>query len=683
MKADAVSFLENFIRQSVGAQYVIPVYQRNYNWKKTDQVKKLLDDIIYLMEKPEKQHFMGTVVYVVTKNDLNSQERSVVDGQQRLTTIFLVLYALKSIAFDRGKTQIGDQITHLYLENPTADAKHKLRLKPSVSDDEAFKEISYGNYEALQYKNSRVYENFTYIKEKLEELVSQKSFEAVVDAMRRLYIVYIILEQDDNPQQIFESINSTGMELTAADLIRNYILMNKTNDVQEFLYNKYWKGLEQIFFGSKKLENFFRMYLATKKHSLVNQKKLYKAFQEFWQEVTVHTSEEVMLKEILTYAKHYHALYFAQEETHLGEALEDYRNMASEMPAPFVMEVFEWQRKGKISDIQVKETLKLINAYLVRRYITGKDTSDIARFFPSFLKHVTEELGRNNYKNLTEICKRHLINKTKQKSYFMPDDEQVKAHLMTTNAYTLKHTRWLLEKIEMHNNTVKIVTDNLSIEHIMPQSMSAEWAEVKGVDPEKYEDYINRLGNLTLASIPDNVKMGNQNFKAKKAILKETSHIKLNQPILQKQRWGFKEIDKRSDLLINKILELFPYEKSALPDQIQDDTLYIQYKGQIIASGHLRPNNKIEVDEGSQIIIGKKPETKALYELRREWLDKEILAEEEGVFKFTENQTFNTLAAAAEFILGSSKNGGDAWRTKAGKPVRLKNKGNAKSEQKK
>lgn len=541
MKAEAVSFLEDFIKKSVGAQYIIPVYQRNYNWKKDDQIKKLLTDVDALMKDTSKKHFIGSVVYVVTKDSLIGQERAVVDGQQRLTTVFLMLYALRDLAKEAGQIMIANSITTLYLENINTDEKYKLRLKPSVSDDDTFEAIAKGDIIDVEEK-SRVFLNYQFIKSHFKDLLLSTDIENVVNALRRLYIVYIMLDFQDDAQQIFESINSTGMELTAADLIRNYILMNKDNDRQEKLYQDIWRKLETIFSDSKKLEGFFRFYLASKRQVFTNQSRLYQQFQMYWIESRRSISEDDLLTDILNYARHFKRLYYSQNADTLGNDLTDFRRMKSEMPAPFVLELFELRRKDLIDDNQVKQTLKLINTYLIRRYIVGQDTSDITRFFPTFLKNVLDTTKKHGFINFVDICKQHLIKDTRQKSSYMPDDDQIRTYLMTTNSYTFKHMRWLLEKVEMKNNPVGINFEDLSIEHVLPQTRSHDWNEVSSVEDEKYYDYVHRIGNLTLVAYSDNSKMGNKSFTFKKQILNETAHIKMNQYILGFDKWGIEEI---------------------------------------------------------------------------------------------------------------------------------------------
>lgn len=259
MEASPMSLFEKFIKEAYGSQYVIPVYQRNYTWKKNKQVKQLLADIERILKGETKKHFIGTVVYNIVKTDFMVREREVVDGQQRLITMFLIAYALRNLAKAQGENDIAEAITSSYLENNTSDTKYKYRLQPSVSDDDAYSYIAkdiIADYEG----NSLVMDNYNYLYSNLESLAAKYSLMAVINAIREIYIVRIELDTGDDAQQIFESINSTGEKLTAADLIRNYVMMRRTNDEQETIYENYWLKLEKIFPESKKLAEFFRFW---------------------------------------------------------------------------------------------------------------------------------------------------------------------------------------------------------------------------------------------------------------------------------------------------------------------------------------------------------------------------------------------------------------------------------------
>lgn len=296
MEASPMSLFEKFIKEAYGSQYVIPVYQRNYIWKKNKQVKQLLEDIERILKGETKKHFIGTIVYNIVKTHFMVREREVVDGQQRLVTMFLIAYVLRNIAKAQGQDDIAQAITTSYLENVSSDEKYKYRLQPSVSDDDAYSYIAtdiINDYEG----NSLVMDNYNYLYSNLDRMTKKYSLMDVISAVREIYIVRIELDTDDNAQQIFESISSTGEKLTAADLIRNYIMMRRTNDEQETIYEKYWLKLEKIFPESKKLAEFIRFYLASKMYTLTTEKDLYQVFKEYWK---AHDGENKYLEILIS-----------------------------------------------------------------------------------------------------------------------------------------------------------------------------------------------------------------------------------------------------------------------------------------------------------------------------------------------------------------------------------------------
>jgi len=662
MKADPVSLLSEFIQKSQGSQYVIPVYQRNYTWKKNVQVKKLLEDIVKILEGKVEQHFIGTIVYVVTNNDLTQQERAVVDGQQRLTTLFLTLHVIKQIAKEIGEDNLVEKIKDWYLENSHTTEKFKFRLKPLVSDDEVYIKIAENKINRIENTNSVVYENYLYIKNFIERLLNKYTLNQFLNALNKLYIVYIQLDKDDNAQQIFESINSTGESLTSADLIRNYVLMNKESHIQEKLYQEYWLELEKIFNDSKNTEEFFRFYLASKDYTLPNKREVYDEFKLYWGKETRKNTEENILIDILNYAYHYKILYLSDVIDKDIEEINDLRKLKSNMPAPFLMGAMELYRINKINKKDVKNITELVITYLIRRHMMGQDTSSITRFFPTLLRNVLEGCEEFGYNKIIDITKKYLINDTRQKSTFMPDDDQLRHYLKTANAYSLSHTRWLLDKIEHYNNRAKVDLSLLNIEHIMPQSSNEFWISKTKGDIAKYENYVNRLGNLTLAEMKDNSQMGNNDFNHKKNILSKTQHINLNNEILQKKEWNTQDIDARTEKLTNIFLNIFPYTELKIKYETKlRKRIYLESMG-ISAEAIFHSGNNIEVLSGSEIRQSVEPNNAKMKQKRKDLIDSGIIKEEDGKWIFDKNCGFNSVSNAADLIMGGSNKGLHVWK---------------------
>lgn len=670
MEASPMSLFEKFIKEAYGSQYVIPVYQRNYTWKKNKQVKQLLADIERILKGETKKHFIGTVVYNIVKTDFMVREREVVDGQQRLITMFLIAYALRNIAKSQGADDIAQAITSSYLENNSSDIKYKYRLQPSVSDDDAYSYIAkdiIGDYEG----SSLVMENYNYLYSSLEALTKEYSLLSVINAVREIYIVRIELDTDDDAQQIFESINSTGEKLTAADLIRNYIMMRRTNDEQEIIYEKYWLKLEKIFPESKKLAEFIRFYLASKMYTLTTEKDLYQIFKDYWKSNDGEHKYLEILDEVLHYAQHFERLYLSEKQDPLGEQLLDFRKLQSFMPAPFSIRMLEHLRVGEITQEQAKNTLKILNTYLIRRYINGQDTSAISRFFPGYLKNVEAQVEVNgNFDKYVDICIYYLVNDNKANSKFMPDDTQLRSYLETANAYSLSNIRWVLDKIESHKNPAPVDLSALNIEHVMPQTQNEYWAGVSDLDEDEYTKVVNRLGNLTLAASSDNSKMGNKDFSEKKKVLEATKHLNLNVPILAKDSWTVADIDARCQILVDKIIEIFPYEKSTYEVIGKDSKRYITLEAKgIVAMGYLNEDESLTVYADSQVYFGTEPSADSLKEMRYDFLEKEIIIQKDGGYVFAQSYTFGSPSTTTDFIIGGSNNGWNYWKDSTGQII--------------
>ena len=485
-----------------------------------------------------------------------------------------------------------------------------------------------------------------------------------VNAVRELYIVRIELDTGDDAQQIFESINSTGEKLTAADLIRNYIMMRHTNDEQETIYEKYWLKLEKIFPESKKMAEYFRFYLAAKTYTLTSEKELYSEFKIYWKEHNGASEYLSILEDLLHFAQHFKRLYLSTENDSLGIALQDYRKLQSYMPAPFAMSVLEHLRIQELSDVQVQDVFKVLNTYLVRRYINGQDTSAISRFFPGYLKNVEKQIeAEGNYSKYVDIVIYYLVNENKGKAAFMPDDNQIYTYLQTANAYSLSNIRWVLDKIESYKNPVPVDLSALNIEHVMPQTSNEYWLSVPGVEADDYIDVVNRIGNLTLAAVTDNSKMGNKDFACKKKVLETTKHLKLNENILTKDKWTVADIDSRTKLLSDKIIEIFPYVKTNYVVTGKDEKRYISLNAKgITAMGYLNEDNTLTVFADSQIKYDVLPSADSLKDMREDFLEQEIVILKDGMYVFAQNYTFGAPSAAADFIIGGSNNGWQYWK---------------------
>lgn len=680
--------LLEFLRNSVGSQFVIPVYQRNYTWTANKEVKQYFDDLEMVLKGKYNKHFMGILIYLDTQLNAFSREFSVIDGQQRLTTTFLTLYAIKYILISQSNQSEAASLEGLYLTNQYVEDKLKLKLKPLVADDEVYQQIVDGDFDNITQKNSNIYKNFVWIKNKLLELFKIYGYDKILQSLDRLYVVCVPVSKEDSPQKIFESINSTGAKLFTSDLIRNYLLMDIQSDIQEKYYKTYWKKIEEyLTCDSKRLELFFRMFIACKNKTLSNTNAVYSDFKDWFSKELEKSNTEDILKDIVKYAKYYYIIYKKPvEELNpiIKNSIEEFRKILSDMPAPFLMEIYSLTEivnengESIINFYQLKEIIDIVNTYLIRRAICGLDTSDITRLFPTLLKDVVRECEqKNDYLNIIEYTKKNLINKQRGKSAYMPDDEQLKTYLKTANAYNLRLTlKIIFDKIELFNNPAPVDLRKLSIEHLMPQTPTQEWLDVLKVDEITYEKNLHRLGNLTLATKPDNSKMSNKPFEYKKEILADTAHLTMNMYILSIPTWTIKEIDKRTDLLIEQIIALYPYV-SASNDFIAKHNISLDWDNVYAIATFYEEDGSVEVLSGSTIV--KYPESNLgewQYDVYNSLLEEGIITETENGAIFVKDYLFTAqkmnstaLSISAGVILCGNRNGWEYWKDENGKPL--------------
>ena len=672
--------LLDFFKNSSGCQFVIPVYQRNYTWTAGKEVKQYLDDMHSVLTGEYDNHFLGIMIYLDTAIDFSAREFSVIDGQQRLTTTFLTLYAIRELFSQQGQTEKINSLEGQYLTNPFSTNKMKYKLKPLVSDDEVYQCIVENQIDKVENIESNVYKNYVYILNYLKELLeSGVTLNDVLMSMNKLYVVCVPIAESDNAQKIFESINATGVKLTASDLIRNFILMDLPSDVQEEYYEKYWKVIEDyISNDSKKLELFFRMFLAAKTMSLPNKNVVYRLFVKWFKENDKNTKE--VLEEITIYAEAYYTIYrkdLTKVDSGIRDALKEYRRILSDMPAPALMEFYLLCKSGQISEKTFSDIIILINTYLIRRSLCSFDTSGITRLFPTFLKDVMTDCD-GEYSNIVEIVKKDLIVKNAGNAMNMPDDMQMKEIIYNANMYNLRSTlRIVFDRLEHENNPAPVDLSSLNVEHLMPQTPTKEWLDLLKVDLDTYHKNVHRLGNLTLAAKTDNSAMGNKGWSYKNEILKTTSHLKLNEKLLLIDKWQIENIDTRTRELIDRIISLYPYPE-VNGEIIPREEIYIKVNG-IFAKGYLSlDDGSVEIDVGSQLSSHENAEHFVeIEDLRQELIDDGIIAELETGLQFVKPYTIyskfsnsTALSMAASIILHGSKNGWAYWENAEGVALR-------------
>jgi len=348
--------------------------------------------------------------------------------------------------------------------------------------------------------------------------------------------------------------------------------------------------------------------------------------------------------------------------------LKDFQSMESMMPAPFVLEISEWYfHEHKITEEQYYEVIKVINDYQIRRYFNGDDTSRVSKAFPTYLKYVKKYAELNGFENIVDIVIYVLITKNQSNNMALPTDKSLKSKFANMNAYGMRLTRWLLEKIENKGNSAHLDMSNLSIEHVMPQTSTPYWEEKAGAVGEEYTEMVNTIGNLTLVTKPDNSKAGNKGFEDKKKIFEDTLHIHMNKSIYDLNNWDKDSIEARSNFIIETLISMYPYLRSkGNYEHTEDRNIFLEAQG-IKATGYLNKNKTVIIHSGSEIYSKIMDiASDSLGETRQDLLDEGIIEENMGGLQFVQDYTASSVSNAAALILGGSRNGWDCWKDSNG-----------------
>lgn len=554
--------LMELLQTTTGCQFVIPVYQRNYTWRADQEVKQYLSDLTHVLKGDYKNHFLGIMIYLEKSIDFSTRELSIIDGQQRLTTIFLTIYAVKQMFKEAGEEDKVRQLEGQYLTNPFHTDRIKYKLKPLVADDDVYRCIVEDRISDISAPNSAVLKNYYYISEYLTSLVASGfSANDILMALNKLYVVCVPITENDNAQKIFESINATGVKLTAADLIRNYLLMNLDSNTQDKFYANYWKRIEDnVSSDSNELEMFFRMFLAVKKFELVPKNAVYRSFVDWTTQEQIKTEE--LFKDLLEYAKIFNFINktpIKELKKELQTPLTDYRKINSDIPMSIVLEFCRLYR-NKIIDAETFSSLvQSINAYLIRRSLCDINSQNISKLFPTILKRIIDKCS-SDYSTIVAVLNQEMVgNNVDTSGSYMPTDEQMHELLYNASVYKRPALRIVFDRLELNDNPAPVDLTHLSVEHLMPQTATDEWLAELNTDEETYNASLHRLGNLTLAAKVDNSKMSNLMWDYKNEVLKSTAHLKMNMELIPIKRWTLKEIDVRTEELIKRICQAFPY----------------------------------------------------------------------------------------------------------------------------
>jgi uncharacterized protein with ParB-like and HNH nuclease domain len=539
--------------------FVIPVYQRNYDWNKGN-CKQLFNDLIDVIKNKRKSHFFGSIVYLYNdENEDIGQEYIIIDGQQRITTLTLLMLALVHVQeeLNNDNNLDIDLIRNEYLIGKYS-GKQKMKLKPVKNDAMAFSALFEKNEK--EFNTSNIVTNYLYFKELLKgsNLLPSEIFSAI----KRIDIVDIKLKnKEDDPQLIFESLNSTGLDLSEADKVRNFILMRLPSIKQNEYYEKYWNNIEKN--TKYNVSSFIRDYLTYKERNVPNINKVYFMFKEYITKNNQTLIEDI-LKELLMFSKYYNIIIQANHEnSRINEILIYLNKLEITVAYPFLLEVFnDYYSEKIISDENLLEILLTVESFIVRRLICEIPTNALNKIFMTLGRDI--KYFGDHKENYVEILKYILLQKRSSQRFPTDDEFRERARLRDLYNMNRKNNMYILERLENYNNKERIdlqrlLSDgSLTIEHIMPQTLSNTWKNELGPEYENiHSSYLHTIGNLTLTAY--NSEMSNKSFADKKMIEGGflQSKLYLNVFVKDQSTWNLSTILERADILITRSLKIW------------------------------------------------------------------------------------------------------------------------------
>ncbi|MCQ2454274.1 MAG: DUF262 domain-containing protein [Clostridia bacterium] len=571
--------------------FVIPVYQRNYDWKK-ENCKQLFDDLLKVIQLKRKNHFFGSIVSVFN-DEGHDTEFLIIDGQQRLTTVSLILLAMVNLMragqITPNKGNLADLIYESYLIDKWNDGATQMKLKPIKGDEKAFKALFTGD-PAEYIKGSNLTENYHYFSSRILQCADYITPDQLYDAIMRLEIIHIQLKESDNPQLIFESLNSTGLALNEGDKIRNYVLMNQPSKKQEQFYDKYWNPIEEC--TGYQVDYFVRDYLSLKTQVTPSFGNIYKDFKTFVEDASLDTEE--LLKDLLKYAKIYQKLLKATtSDGVINESIFRLNRLETSVTRPFLMVVLQMVDDGQLPVKDAREIFRIVESYLFRRTICETPTNALNKVFVSLNKEITSLEG--NTDSYLERFK-YVLNHKQGSACFPSDEEFVQSfterQIYRMNAKAKIYTLAMFENFDTKETKDifdKCEKEIYTIEHIMPQHLSELWIKELGDDyKEIHAVWLHRIANLTLTAY--NSKYSNNTFIQKRDDPNgfKKSGIRLNQWIAENNQWTLKELLARNDQLMSLALKIWVKPDSTFaPKEIVRDALALDDDPSLMTGRHI------------------------------------------------------------------------------------------------
>jgi hypothetical protein len=572
-------------------QFVIPVYQRNYDWL-IDNCDQLYSDLVKLSRSNRCSHFFGSIV---TSSADSSYNRLVIDGQQRLTTISLLLLAgikaVKDGAIEISEESKIDEAYEVFLKAKFCNSERKIKLVPIENDRIAYDKIF--NEEDSFDEDSKVTRNYRHFYDLLTRKPQALSFDQLLDAIERLQIISIELDSDDDAQLIFESLNSTGLALTEADKIRNYLLMSLTPEEQHMCFKNYWQKIEQA--TENQPTKFLRDYLTIQQQLQrpVRQSNIYYEWKKY---MDGHERKEELVK-MLDYAHYYQQVTEAKlSKAKLSEKMRHICNIETDVTNVFFIQFLKYASANNLSEDEIFKVIDLVENYLARRIVCNMPGNALTQVFCALHKDVLKSIEEYSSANVelgnsySDILAYHIMRR--DGNYQLPRDMQFVESIKTRDAYhMLKPFQiFLFERLEnsVHGEYNDVATDmkkkDATIEHIMPQTLNGDWKAMLGDNFEEIQDkYLHKFANLTLTGI--NSELSNKPFEIKRDGKKigneiypgyKNSKYRLTKNVTLCDKWTEIELQHRCNEIVATFLRLYPLPQTTfkpLPKPVDEASL--------------------------------------------------------------------------------------------------------------
>ena len=648
--------------------FSIPVYQRDYNWQEK-QCQRLFKDILQT-GKNEKvsSYFLGSIVYIHDGiYGVGEKEFHIIDGQQRMTTLTLLFLAIYFKLKGTILAKDADKIYNQYVVNPYSEKEIKLKLLPPEENLYILNKISHNKFNELEaFQDRNMLKNYLFFEKELESL-SFEDMKHLSNGIEKLIYIDIALEKGkDDPQKIFESLNSTGLDLSQGDLIRNYILMDLERGEQNRIYKEIWIPIEnncKVSDGSEitsYVSDFIRDYLTLKTEKISSKPKVFETFKAYYEK-----ENNEKLEDMKKYSEAYSYIIkpSLEKDKDIQRELDYLKSLDKTVINTFLIGILKDYKDNILEKDELVNILILLQSYLWRRYITEKPTNALNKIFQGMYGKISR--SGNYYENLVDVLM----------AEDFPTDEELESALKLKNVYKDKEKlNYVFKKLENYNHNELIDFDNekITIEHIFPQKPNKAWKEnYSDNELEQMISFKDTISNLTLTG--SNSNLSNKAFHEKRddeVHGYRNSKLYMNKYLGRLEEWNLLSMEARFESLYDDIIKIWKRPEDKATNDMEKITFVL--KGKITSGkGRLLSNEKFEILKGTSIVLEVKSDNPSTFRRNKNLIEdlirKNLIEKLEDRYVFKENYIATSPSAAAILVLGRSANGWTEWKTYEGK----------------